>query len=162
MVRLRLRDRQLRRLLDSMDVCQAVLFHFWGRVATGEYECCTPEQVLKLLATMARHHLINLALREQSGKRDYRRVAAAPAEECALRARGSSPSQHVAAQELLHKARQLLASGERQVLELRQQGHAWSAIARLVGGSPETLRKQLGRAMTRVTRDLGLDGVFHG
>jgi hypothetical protein len=99
MVRLRLRDRQLRRLLDSTDVGQAVLLHFLARVASGEYECYTPEQVLKLLATMARRHLINLALREQAARRDYRRIAAAPAEEWALAARGSSPSQHVAAQE---------------------------------------------------------------
>jgi RNA polymerase sigma factor (sigma-70 family) len=159
LVRLRLRDRQLRRLLDSADVCQAVLLHFFVRVAAGEYECYTPDEVLKLLATMARHQLVNLAAREQAGKRDYRRLAAVPADECALAARGASPSQHVAAEELWHEARRLLAPDEWQLLELRQQGHAWGAIARLVGGSPEALRKQLARALARVTRELGLDGA---
>jgi DNA-directed RNA polymerase specialized sigma24 family protein len=123
LVRLRLRDRQLRRLLDSADVGQAVLLHFLVRVASGEYECYTPEQVLKLLATMARRHLVNLALREQAAKRDYRRLATVPVEECAVAARGSSPSQHVAAQELLNKARLLLTPDERRLLELAYVCH---------------------------------------
>jgi RNA polymerase sigma factor (sigma-70 family) len=161
LVRLRLRDRQLRRLLDSADVGQAVLLHFLLRVASGEYECYTPEQVLKLLATMARRHLVNVALREQAAKRDYRRLATVPVEECAVAARGSSPSQHVAAQELLTKARLLLTPDERRLLELRQHGHAWGAIARMVGGTPEALRKHLARAMERVASELGLDGTFH-
>jgi hypothetical protein len=82
-------------------------------------------------------------------------------EECAVAARGSSPSQHVAAQELLNEARLLLTPDERRLLELRQHGHAWGAIARMVGGRPEALRKHLARAMERVASELGLDGTFH-
>src|SRR5262249_25955616 len=40
-VRLRLRDRQLRRFLDSSDICQAVLLRFFARVAAGQYELDT-------------------------------------------------------------------------------------------------------------------------
>ena len=72
-VRLRLRDRQLRRSLDSSDVCQAVFLRFFVRVATGPYDLDTPEQVLKLLATMARTQVVNEALRQQAAKRDCRR-----------------------------------------------------------------------------------------
>src|SRR5262249_9458334 len=61
-VRLRLRNRQLRRVLDSSDICQAVLLRFFVRVATGRYDLDTPEKVLKLLATMARHQIVNEAL----------------------------------------------------------------------------------------------------
>jgi RNA polymerase sigma-70 factor (ECF subfamily) len=160
-IRLRLRDQRLRRLLDSTDVCQAVLLRFWVRVSTGGCACSTPEQVLKLLAVMARNHLINLALQQQAGKRDCRRITAVPAEEWALTARGSSPSQHVAARELLTKARLLLAPDERRLLELRQEGQEWAAIARMVGGSPEALRKHLARALARMTHDLGLEGAPH-
>jgi RNA polymerase sigma factor (sigma-70 family) len=161
MVRLRLRDRKLRRLLDSTDVGQAVMVRFLVRVAGGSYECHSSEQVLQLLAVMARHHLVNLALRERALKRDYRRLAEVPAEECALAAPGSSPSQHVAAQELLHKAHQLLTPDEQLLLELRKLGHPWDEIARTVGGSPEALRKHLARALERVASALGLDGVWH-
>jgi len=54
-VRVRLRNLRLRRVLDSMDVCQSVLLNFFVRVAAGQFELDTPNQLLKLLATMARH-----------------------------------------------------------------------------------------------------------
>src|ERR1700676_5073048 len=55
-LRLRL-DARLRRISDTMDLSQAVLCSFFVRVASGQYELDTPEQLLKLLATMARHKL---------------------------------------------------------------------------------------------------------
>src|SRR5437764_4205204 len=55
-VRVRL-DPRLRRVCDSMDLCQAVLGSFFVRAALGQYELETPEQLLKLLATMARKKL---------------------------------------------------------------------------------------------------------
>jgi RNA polymerase sigma-70 factor (ECF subfamily) len=160
-VRLRLRDRQLRRVLDSSDICQAVLLRFFVRVATGRYDLDTPEQVLKLLATMARHQIVNEALHQQAAKRDCRRVARAGAEEWEATAPGSSPSQHVAAEELLEVARELLAPGEWQLLQLRKEGREWIDVARLLGGTPEGLRKQLARAVARVTQALGLVEVGH-
>ena len=158
-VRLRLRDRQLRRSLDSSDVCQAVFLRFFVRVATGPYDLDTPEQVLKLLATMARNQVVNEALREQAARRDCRRLVGADGREVA--APGSSPSQHVAAAELLEKARHLLGPDEWHVLQLRQEGREWADIARLLGGTAEGLRKQLARAVARVTQALGLVEVGH-
>jgi RNA polymerase sigma-70 factor (ECF subfamily) len=160
-VRLRLRDRQLRRVLDSSDICQAVLLRFFVRVDTGRYDLVTPEQVLKLLATMARHQIVNEALHQQAAKRDCRRVARAGAGEWEAAAPGSSPSQHVAAEELLEKARDLLAPGEWQLLQLRKEGREWIDIARLLGGTPEGLRKQFARAVARVTHALGLVEAGH-
>jgi RNA polymerase sigma-70 factor (ECF subfamily) len=160
-VRLRLRNRQLCRVLDSSDICQAVLVRFFVRGATGQYDLDTPEQVLKLLTTMARHQVINEALHQQAAKRDCRRVARAGVEEWEAAAPGSSPSQHVAVEELLAKARELLAPGEWQLLQLRKEGREWSDIARLLGGTPEGLRKQFARAAARVTHALGLVEVGH-
>jgi RNA polymerase sigma-70 factor (ECF subfamily) len=161
MVRLKLRDRKLRRLFDSADVGQAVLVRFLVRVTDGAYDCNTPEQILQLLGVMARRQLVNLALREQALKRDCRRRAEVPADECPVAARGSSPSQRAAARELMDRAHQLLTPDEQRLLELRQQGHPWDVIAQLVPGTPEALRKQLARAVERVTTALGLDGVRH-
>jgi RNA polymerase sigma factor (sigma-70 family) len=160
-VRLRLRDPRLRRVLDSSDVCQAVLFRLFVRVAEGRYALETPEQVLKLLATLARNQVVNEALRQRAAKRDCRRTAAAGPEQWAAPARGSSPSQHAAAAELLEKARQVLAPDEWRVVQLRQDGWAWADIAELLGGSAEALRKQLARAMARVRRALGIAEVGH-
>jgi RNA polymerase sigma-70 factor (ECF subfamily) len=161
-VRLRLRDRRLRRLFDSSDICQAVFLRFFVRVATGQPDLETPEHVLRLLATMARNQVVNEAMHEQAAKRDCRRMAGAEAEGLQAAARGSSPSEHVAAEELLAKARHLVHEDEWRLLELRKEGREWADIARLLGGTTEGLRKQLARAVTRVTRALGLVEVVHG
>jgi RNA polymerase sigma-70 factor (ECF subfamily) len=159
-VRLRLRAGGLRRLLDSSDICQAVLLRFFARAAAGLYDLDTPEQVLKLLTTMARNQVVNEAMHQRAAKRDCRRLVGAWAEEGAP-APGSSPSQHVAAEELLEKARALLSPGEWRLLELRKEGRGWDNIARQLGGSAEGLRKQLARAIARVSQALGLVEVRH-
>jgi RNA polymerase sigma-70 factor (ECF subfamily) len=158
-IRLRLRDRHLRRRLDTSDVCQSVLVHFFQRVEQGRYNLNTPEDVLKLLATMARNQVVNDALHQQAAKRDYRRQAGSGEEKGDLPARGSSPSQHVAAEELLTKARGLISPQEWRLLELRRDGREWADIAQLVGGTSESLRKQLARAMARVAAALGVAEV---
>jgi RNA polymerase sigma factor (sigma-70 family) len=157
-IRARLRDRQLRRLLDSTDICQSVLFDFFGRVTSGEYAPNTAEDLLKLLAVMARNHLINQALHQQAKRRDHRRLAPGRVEKWQVRDRGSSPSQHAAAQELAQKAQELLTPEEQQLLELREQGEEWTEIARRIGRTPEALRKHLGRALERVAQVLGCAG----
>src|SRR5262249_48228639 len=119
-VRLRLRDRQVRRLLDSSDICQGVLLRFFVRHANGPYELDTPEQVLKLLVTLARNQVINEVLHQQAAKRDCRRLHGAGAEAWEALARDSSPSAHLIADELLEKARQVLSPEESRLLELRK------------------------------------------
>jgi RNA polymerase sigma-70 factor (ECF subfamily) len=155
-VRLRLRDRHLRRRLDSSDVCQSVLVRFLRRVADGAYNLNTPEDILKLLATMARNQVVNEALHQQAAKRDYRRQADSRETNGEVAARGSSPSQHVAADELLSKARELISPAEWRLLELRKEGREWAEIALVLGGTPEGLRKQLARAIARVTEAMGV------
>ena len=156
-VRGRLRDSQLRRVLDSMDISQAVLTSFFVNVALGRYELERPEHLLQLLTSMAHHKLTDEGRKHQAGRRDQRRVSASPVEDQEICAPGSSPSQHVANQELLQEARRRLSPEERQLLELRDQGQAWEAIAVAVGGEAEALRKKLARAMARVAHELGLD-----
>jgi hypothetical protein len=68
-----------------------------------------------------------------------------------------SPSRQVSAREMLAQVQQRLSAEERQLLELRQEGQDWAAIAAVVGGSPEARRKQLARAVERVAAELGLE-----
>ncbi len=65
-VRIRLADTRLARAFDSMDVCQSVLASFFVRAALGQYELDAPEQLLRLLATMARHKLADQVDRERA------------------------------------------------------------------------------------------------
>jgi RNA polymerase sigma-70 factor (ECF subfamily) len=154
-LRLRL-DPRLRRTCDSMDITQAVLCSFFVRAAAGQYELSTPEHLLKLLATMARHKLTKARRDQMRARRDARRVAGGSVVE-RVSAAASSPSQQVAARDLLREVHSRLSAEERQLVELRTQGNDWAAIATELGGSPEALRKKLTRAVARIADQLGLD-----
>jgi RNA polymerase sigma-70 factor (ECF subfamily) len=154
-IRVRLTDPQLRRVLDSTDVCQSVLANFFIRAAAGQFDLDRPEQLLGLLATMARNKVTNLALRERAARRGGGRAGAGlgdadPADSA------PSPSEVVAGEELLGAFRARLSAEERHLADRRARGDAWAEIAAEVGGEPDALRVRLGRAIDRVTGELGL------
>src|SRR5947199_10307909 len=72
-VRINLRDARMRRIIDSMDICQSVLASFFVRTALGQYELDSPEQLLGLLTTITRNKLTNAAHRMRAARRDIRR-----------------------------------------------------------------------------------------
>jgi RNA polymerase sigma factor (sigma-70 family) len=156
-IRFRLVDARLGAVLDSMDVCQSVLASFFVRAASGQFDLDRPDDLVQLLATMARNKLASQARKERCGRRDNRRVAAAGADVQQVVAPGPSPSEQVAAAELLQEARRRLTADERRLVEMRGQGRDWADIAAERGESPVVLRKRLSRALDRVTRELGLD-----
>jgi RNA polymerase sigma-70 factor (ECF subfamily) len=155
-VRVRLVDARLRRLLDSTDICQSVLGSFFVRAALGQYELNSPEQLLKLLVTIARNKLADEAKHQQAARRDVRRMQGTSA--AAHRAdAGPTPSQHVAADELFRECHKRLTADEEKLAEQRRLGREWADIAADWGEHPEVLRKRLARAVERVTRELGLE-----
>jgi RNA polymerase sigma-70 factor (ECF subfamily) len=160
-VRFRLTDRRLRRTCDSMDVCQSVLLSFFVRAASGQYDLDTPEQLLKLLTRMACNKALNQKRHFQAFRRDGRLNDAdvTPGE---LIADGPCPSRQAEARELLDEVHRRLSDDERRLVELRNQGHDWAAIAAMVGGTPVNLRQKLHRALARLTRELGLEEVDDG
>ena len=111
-VRVRLVDARLKRILDSMDICQSVLASFFTRAALGQYELNTPEELLKLLITMARNKLNNVVARERAGRRDYRRNQKIGDGVAALE---ETPSKLVAARELLEKFRESACESEQAI-----------------------------------------------
>ena len=62
-------------------------------------------------------------------------------------------------QDLLRAVRSRLTTEERQLAELRVQGHTWPEIAAKIGGAPQARRRQLDRALDRAARHLHLDEV---
>lgn len=162
LIRLHLTDPRLNRILDSMDICQSVLANFFVRAAAGQFELDQPEQLLKLLTTMARNKLLNQAKRHRTRRRDQRRLHADG--DAALQAVADThetPSQIVAGAELLQQVRLQLTEEERFLAEQRAQGRDWADLAAELGGTPDALRKKLTRAIDRVTRRLGLDEDNH-
>src|SRR5271167_2878611 len=68
----RLTDPGLRRLLDSMDICQSVLGNFFVRAAAGQFDLEQPDQLLKLLVVMARNKLRDQVSYLHAARRDQR------------------------------------------------------------------------------------------
>jgi RNA polymerase sigma factor (sigma-70 family) len=156
---LRLRDPRLRRLFDSMDVCQSVLASFFVRAAVGDFDLDEPRQLIQLLVGMARNKLANRVRHHQRKRRDVRRVGASdPQDELAAEVQ-ESPSQVVSNQELLELFRNRLSDEELRIADLRALGHDWAAIAEAFGGTADGRRKQLSRAIARVSAELGLDAA---
>jgi RNA polymerase sigma factor (sigma-70 family) len=156
-VHVRLTDPRLRRILDSMDICQSVLVSFFMRAASGQYELETPEQLLKLLTTMARNKVLSEAHKQRAARRDYRRLQRDFSGEGDLIDSHPSPSQVVAQREMLHELQSRLTVEERQLADQRALGRSWKEIAAAVGSEPNTVRMRLRRALDRVTQELGLE-----
>ena len=156
-VRARLTDPALRRLLDSLDVCQSVLASFFVRAAAGQYELDRPGQLLQLLGAMARNKLLQQAEKHRAARRDCRRLHRGAPDGAHFLDPGPGPSEVVANRELWEEFRKRLTAEERRLADRRAAGLPWAAIAAEVGGRPDALRMQLSRALDRVTRELGLE-----
>jgi RNA polymerase sigma-70 factor (ECF subfamily) len=155
-IRLKLRDPRLRRVLDSTDICQGVLASFFIRAASGQYDLERPDQLLRLLVVMARNKLV-------SESRTYyvrRREQPGPAVDAllaGLAAPGADPSGRLAWKDLLHEVHRRLTVEERRLADRRAERREWSEIAAEIGGNADALRKRLARALDRVSNQLGLE-----
>lgn len=153
-----LKELRLRSLLDSMDICQAVLAEFFVRAADGQFELTEPDELRRLLVTMARNQVRDESRHYKAGRRDHRR------QQTDLPLHGLSgladdeptPSHIVSARELLEEVSRRLSAEERDLLEQRALGQQWTTLAHQHGASAVTLRKKLHRALRRVVSEMGL------
>src|SRR5262245_50127830 len=156
---LRLRNPALRRVFDSMDICQSVLASFFARAAIGEFDLDEPPQLIRLLVGMARNKVAEQARHHQRQRRDVRRVGDLDLQAGTIPARLATPSRLASGRELLQKFRERLSDEERRIADLRAKGHDWASVAAELGGPADGRRKQLARALVRVEEDLGLDHI---
>jgi RNA polymerase sigma-70 factor (ECF subfamily) len=160
-VRLRLRDSRLRKDFDSMDICQSVMASFFVRASLGQFELNKPEELIRLLVTMTRNKLVSQVRKQHTQGRDLNRREIAGQDMLQNVAKGPSPSMLVANEELIQEFRKRMSPEELRIAERRTEGLAWDAIAAEVGGTAESCRKQLSRAVNRISQELGLDEVRH-
>jgi RNA polymerase sigma factor (sigma-70 family) len=153
--RFALRDPFLRRTFDSMDVCQSVLCSFFPRAASGEYDIDRPEDLRRLLLRMARNKAVDAVRRHRARRRDHRRATSIDGVDVATCSPG--PGQVAEGRDLLASIQGRLSEEERRLADLRARGREWADISREVGGTSEGRRKQLTRAIARVSQELGLD-----
>jgi RNA polymerase sigma-70 factor (ECF subfamily) len=151
-VRIRLmRYPQMRRLLDSVDICQSVMGSFFVRAARGEYRLDRPDELQNLLVIMAYHKLVDMVRKKHLPEPPSSDMPEEPPD------RGDSPSDDAMYRELLQMFRERLSEDERQLADLRANGTPWNEIAARLNGQPEALRKKLDRAVQRVARSLGIE-----
>src|SRR5262249_7620634 len=136
--------------------CQSVLANFFVRAASGQFELDTPEQLLGLLTTMARHRLANEARKHRAARRDQGRTLPGTLDENEVIDRGPDPGEAVAAREVLESFRGRLSDEERRLVDQRAAGRPWAELAAELGESPDAVRVRLTRAIDRAARELGL------
>lgn len=155
--RVKLNDPQLRRFVDSMDICQSVLANFFVRASAGQFDIQTPDQLQKLLFVMIKNKVTDHARQQKAERRDVGRMTGSPADELPLAASGETPSQILAIKELASEARKRFCDDELAIIDLRMEGIGWAEIANRLGATPERLRKKMTRALDRVAQAMGLD-----
>lgn len=159
-IRVRLTDARLRRLVDSIDICQSVLAGFFVRTVAGQYDIQSPEELLNLLVTMARNRVIDWARRAQADRRDGRRNVSLEDENGQMRPiiqQQASPVSVLVNRELMENVRSRLAPDELKLMEQRADGLDWNEIAASTGEQPNAVRMRLTRALDRVAAELGLE-----
>ena len=155
-VRVRLRDPRLRRVFDTMDICQSVLGSFFVRAAGGQYDLDQPGQLVKVLLAIARNKLAYHVRRQRAQRRDYRRLEPIGQDHEEALAVDGCPGQQCEARDLLGTFRARLSPEERELADLRAQGVEWADIAVRLGGTADGRRKQLARGIARAAREMGL------
>jgi RNA polymerase sigma-70 factor (ECF subfamily) len=155
-IRYRLTDPSLKRIVDSLDICQSVFGRFFLQITSGQIELDNPRQLRALLLTMARNRLYDEARHEHAARRDARLVRFGETALEGVKGDAETPSQLVAAEELLALVRSKLSSDDQYLIEQKLSGRPWAELAGELGGSPDALRKRTERALDRAARSLGL------
>src|SRR5262249_35427156 len=156
MVRVRLNQWRLARVVDPLDVCQAALASFFARLNAAWPPAESANQLTALLVAIARNKIQDEARRQTAGRRDHRRVHPTESADRLIQVvdLDPSPSKQVARAELYELALRRLTVEERHLLEERLADRPWAAIAADRGLPVELVRQKLNRAVKRVRRQL--------
>jgi RNA polymerase sigma-70 factor (ECF subfamily) len=161
-IHFRLTTPSLRRFVDSLDICQSVLANFFVHLDKGGLDLASPDQLRKLLITMARNKLYDHARKMHAERRDARRIqpgGGAPLEDVADSI--DTPSKQFMTEDLVSAIRDRLSPDELHLIDQRFAGRSWSDLADDLNTSAEALRKRMTRAIDRAAGELGLIEEHH-
>lgn len=154
------RNDPLRRLFDSMDICQSVLVQFLARAGLGAIQFQSPRTLRRLLRRMAVQRFIDKKREAEARRRDHRANAAGEAAARAADPSAPCPDDLAATRELYQAVCRRLSERERQIAELWASGRSFPEISEQVRGAdgrsiqPNAVRMALQRALLRVAREL--------
>jgi RNA polymerase sigma-70 factor (ECF subfamily) len=144
----------MRRLLDSLDVCQSVFAKFFDCVGAGKYELHHPRQLQQLLLKFANNKLLD-HFRKQGAARHGGGVRVEGETVDWVADTTAQPTAAVENRELVDLLRSRLSADEQGLLDQWMNGEDWPAIAVLTGSSAEAVRKRFTRAIDRAAKELG-------
>ncbi len=156
-IRFRLTDPRLRRLIDSVDICQSVLARFFQRIQSGRICVEHPLQLLKLLTTMARNSLLDHARKVQV-RRQISGGAAIPDELTFIADPRLDPAEQLEQADLVSLIRSRMRPDEQQAVDMWLLGHTWEEMSQSFQIQPDAIRKRFSRAIDRAAKELGLLG----
>lgn len=151
-VRFRLAGWRLRRQVDSLDVCQTVFGEFFNRLMEGGLQLDSPQQLQRLLFTMARNVLCKNVDRQHAARRDVRRLVDQNVDDLDLAGEDDTPSQAAARNELLVAISAGLDREEAGLVDQWLAGRSWAQIGEAAGLHPDAARMRLQRLLKRVGR----------
>lgn len=159
-IRFRLRDSRLSRVVGESDLFQSAVLRFLWGLRLGKFDVNSPDELLRLLRTIAQRRVCGAARFWRAQRRDLRRNAdlnGMPELESA--ASDPTPSKDASAKELIAETLARLPEPARQIVRWRQDGFGWAQIAELLDGTatPEAVRKKYERSVARVAAELGLE-----
>ena len=151
-VRIRMSSPQMRRLVESADISQSVFAKFFVDVLSEGGRPESPQQLRRLLITMARNKINDHVRHHKAAKRDIRRVESGVAAIASAYRQVPTPEEAMVIKETLEAVRAEMTDEELALVNARLDGHAWTEIATELGVSPEAARKRFARIIESVAQ----------
>ena len=154
-IRFRLTSPHLRRVVESVDISQSVFRRFFvdGRARGAAPRA--PDDLKRLLLTLAKNRLTDHVRHERAAKRDGRRLAGGSAALAGLADAVEAPGERADREEALAAVRGQMSGEEFELVTERLAGASWAALAAGRGGTADAVRKRVSRIFERVAERLG-------
>src|SRR5262245_9832624 len=142
---------ELSRRIEPEDIVQSVFRRFFRRVSQGDYDVPAGEELWGLFLVLALNKVRSAESFHRAGKRDVRQTVEVEKTAALFADESGRPDAALALLEwAVAEALDRLPVPQRQILELRIQGHEVAEIARLTGRSKRTVERNLQEARARL------------
>jgi RNA polymerase sigma-70 factor (ECF subfamily) len=132
----------LSRHVEPDDIVQSIFHRFFRRVCQGHYDVPEGEELWGLFLVMALNRIRSEETYHRAAKRNVHATQAIPAD-LPTSAVAPDESSYAALHGTLTEVMDQLAAPQRQMVELRIQGHSVADIARTLGRSKRTVERNL-------------------
>jgi RNA polymerase sigma-70 factor (ECF subfamily) len=148
---------QLARRVEPDDIVQSVFRRFFRQVIRGDYDVPPGEELWGLFLVIALNKIRTEENFHRAGKRDVRLAAAGADQQAILQATEDADSDFELIQFTIDDALSCLPQHQRDMVELRIQGHEVAEIARRSGRSKRTVERCLQEVRARLRGLLQVD-----